>query len=320
MELNLPKPAPSMHINVLLFEAFSNIILACLLEPFRVVRDEGGGKITWTILTPHDGLIGSSSGLSFAPGCPLSQAKACDILIVVGGDRFRQEAGQPATRRALALVSRAQAVIAADTGTWLLAAAGYLDERRATLHWQLVDEFAQNFPQVKLVYASFVSDGKWLTCGSAAGAMELSLQEIARQFGPSARFDAASMFLNAPRRAVEPDGSFGGLPSHPNPRIRKALDLMAASIESPRSLPEVAATAGLTLRTMARLFEAELGLSPGKCYQHLRLARARELLFQQGISAMDAAPLCGFSCAASLKRALSRSSKEQTGSGGAILP
>jgi len=320
MEQILPNPAPVLRINILLFEAFSNMVLACLLEPMRVVRDEHGAAITWTLLTLHDGPVRSSSGLSLAPDSPLSQAEASDLLIVVGGDRFRQEAGQPATRRALAVARKARSVIAADTGAWLLAAAGHLDGRRATLHWQLLDEFARTFPKVQASADSMATDGKWLTCGSAAGAMELVLQEIARQFGPSARFDAASMFLNAPRRAVEPDGSFGGLPSHPNPRIRKALDLMAASIESPRSLPEVAATAGLTLRTMARLFEAELGLSPGKCYQHLRLTRARELLFQQGISAMDAAPLCGFSCAASLKRALSRSSKEHTGSGGAILP
>lgn len=306
MELNLPKPLPSMHINVLLFEAFSNMVLACLLEPLRVVRDEDGGKITWTILTPHDGPIRSSSGLLFAPECPLSQAKSCDILIVLGGDRFRQEAGQTATRRALDLARKAQTVIAADTGTWLLAAAGYLNDRCVTLHWQLVDEFAQTFPQVKVVHPPFVSDGKWLTCGSAAGAMELTLHEIARRFGPSARFSAATMFLNAPRIAGEQDRGLGGLPSHPNPRVRKVLDLMAATVEAPRNLHQIAAASGLTLRTMARLFDTDVGLSPAKCYQHLRLARARELMRQQGMSATDAATLTGYSCASTLKRALSR--------------
>lgn len=150
------------------------------------------------------------------------------------------------------------------------------------------------------------SDGKWLTCGSAAGAMELVLQEITQRFGAAARFDAASIFLNAPRLASAADAGFGGLPSHPNPRIRKVLDLMASTIETPRNLPQLAAAAGLTLRTMARLFEAEIGLSPGKCYQHIRLARARELMLQQGMSVADAAQLCGFSCAAALRRALAR--------------
>lgn len=304
MTPNLPKTASVLRINILLFEAFSNMVLACLLEPLRVVRDEHGADITWSILTPQDAPVRSSSGLTLAPDCPLSQARGCDLLIVAGGDRFRKDAGQSATRRALAIAQKARTVIAADTGAWLLASAGYLDGRRATLHWQLLEEFTQTFPKVQASADPMAADGKWLTCGSAAGAMELVLQEIARRFGPSARFDAASMFLNAPRRAGPTDGGFGGLPSHPNPRIRKVLDLMATTIQNRQSLPQIADAAGLTLRTMARLFEAEVGLSPGKCYQHLRFARARELMLQQGISAADAAALCGFSCAASLKRAL----------------
>ncbi|MEZ5789924.1 MAG: DJ-1/PfpI family protein [Nitratireductor sp.] len=302
----LPNAAGSLRINILLFDAFSNMILACLLEPFRVVRDEHGANISWTMLTPHDGPVRSSSGLTLAPDGLLSNAGACDLLIVIGGDRFRTDAGQSTTRRALVATRTAKTVIAADTGAWLLASAGYLDGRLATLHWQLLEEFADVFPKVNSVATSFASDGKWMTCGSAAGAMELVLQEIAQRFGAAARFDAASMFLNAPRLAHESDGGLGGLPSHPNPRLRRVLDLMARSVDVPRILPDIAAEAGMTLRTMARLFDAELGLSPGKCYQHMRLARARELMRQQGMSASDAAPLCGFSCAASLKRALAR--------------
>jgi transcriptional regulator GlxA family with amidase domain len=312
MEPILPNGKAPLKIEILLFEAFSNMVLACLLEPLRVVRDERRARIEWTIVTPHDHAVRSSSGLALAPDCPIAQAMACDLLIVVGGDRFRQEAGQVATRRALALARKARTVIAADTGAWLLASAGYLDGRRATVHWQLLEEFAAAFPKVHCVAAPYASDGKWLTGGSAAGAMELVLQEIAQRFGAAARFDAASMFLNAPRLAHMPDGGLSGLPSHPHPRVRKALDTMAATVENPRTLPEIAAAAGLTLRTMARLFATELGLPPGKCYQHMRLSRARELMFQQGLSAADAAQRCGFSCAAALKRALAGWSGKRT--------
>lgn len=306
MKLNLPNPPTTLRVNILLFEAFSNMVLACLLEPIRVVRDEYGADISWTVFTPHNRALRSSSGLSLTPDRPLSKAEPCDVLILIGGDRFRAEATVPETRRALRLTRTADVVIAADTGAWLLAAAGYLNGRQVTVHWQLLAEFTETFPDVRTIHAPYASDGRWMTCGSAAGAMELVLQDIARRFGAAARFDAAAMFLNAPRIAAGQDAGFGGIPSHPNLRLRRVLDLMAASVEAPRALPDIAAAAGLTLRTMARLFEAELGMSPGKCHQHMRLARARELIFQQGMPATDAAALCGFSCAASLKRALSR--------------
>ncbi len=306
MQPILPKTNAKLCVNILVFDAFSNMLLACLLEPLRVVRDESNVDISWVIFTPHDRAVTSSSGLLLAPDRHLSHLKACDVLLVIGGDRFRGEASAAETRRALMAVHKASSVIAADTGAWLLAAAGYLNGKQATLHWQLLNEFAETFPEVLGLRTPFATDGKWMTCGSAAGAMELVLQEIARRFGAAARFDAASMFQDAPRRGRALDTGFGGLPSHPNPRVRKVLDLMAASIETPRSLPDLAAAAGLTLRTMARLFEAEVGLPPGKCYQHMRLARARGLMTQQGMTADQAGRLCGFSCAASLKRALAK--------------
>lgn len=306
MKHNLPNAQKALRINLLLFEAFSNMLLACLIEPMRVVRDEHGTDITWTVLTPHDEAVHSSSGLRQAPDRPLSEAEPCDLLILIGGDRFRSDANDAAVRRALRLTRTAGAVIAADTGAWLLARAGYLRGRRATLHWQLLTEFSETFLDVQTVSAPFVVDGRWMTCGSAAAAMELALQEITRRFGAAARFDAAAMFLNGPRMTRPAEPAFGALPSHPNPRLRQALDQMAAHIDRPQALPEIAATAGLTLRTMARLFEEELGLPPGRCYLHMRLARAREHLLQPGLTKAEVAAMCGFSSAASLSRALRR--------------
>lgn len=301
----LPNTQKALRINVLLFEAFSNMLLACLLEPMRVVRDEHAADITWTVLTPHDETVHSSSGLPHTPDRRLSEAAPCDLLILIGGDRFRGDANDPAVRRALRMTGKADAVIAAETGAWLLARAGYLHGRRATLHWQLLTEFSETFPDVQAVSAPFVVDGRWMTCGSAAAAMELALQEITRRFGAAARFDAAAMFLNGPRMTKPTEPAFGAFPSHPNPRLRQALDHMAAHIDLPLALPDIAA-AGLTLRTMARLFEDELGLSPGRCYLHIRLARAREHLLQPGLTKAEVAAMCGFSSAASLARALRR--------------
>lgn len=306
MKHDLPNARKTLRINLLLFEAFSNMLLACLIEPMRVVRDEHGTDISWTVLTPHDEAVRSSSGLAQTADRPLSEAEPCDLLILIGGDRFRSDADDPAVRRALRLTRKAGAVIAADTGAWLLARAGYLHGRRATLHWQLLTEFSETFPDVQTVSAPFVIDGRWMTCGSAAAAMELALQEITRMFGAAARFDAAAMFLNGPRMTRPTEPAFGAFPSHPNPRLRQALDQMAARVERPLGLPEIAAAAGLTLRTMARLFEEELGLSPGRCYLHMRLARAREYLLQPGLTKAEVAAMCGFSSAASLSRALRR--------------
>lgn len=307
MKPKLPNGEPALQVNILLFEAFSNMLLACLLEPLRVVRDEHGAAIAWTVLSADDGPVQSSSGLALTPDCRLAEAAACDLLVIIGGDRFRTDATDQRLRRGLRLVRKADAIIAADTGAWLLAEAGYLAGKRATLHWQLLAEFAERYPETEASPAPYVIDGRWMTCGSAAGALELVLQEITRRFGDAARFDAAAMFLNQPATARSSEPAFGGLLAHPHAGIRRVLERMAANIEKPLPLAALARSCGLTLRTMARLFETELAMPPGRCYTQLRLARARELMLQPGLSRGDIASMCGFSCAASLTRALGRS-------------
>lgn len=66
----LPTARPALSINILLFDAFSNMVLACLLEPLRMVRDDTGAAVRWTILTHGDGPLKSSSGLTIAPDLP----------------------------------------------------------------------------------------------------------------------------------------------------------------------------------------------------------------------------------------------------------
>jgi len=299
----LPVAQPSLSINILLFDAFSNMLLACLLEPLRVVRDDTGAAVKWTILTHGDAPLKSSSGLTIAPDQPQAKARPCDILILIGGDQFRADASDPALGHSLNLTRNAARIIAADTGTWLLAAAGQLTGRRATLHWQLLSEFAETFPDVITTADRYVRDGRYVTCGSASTALDVILEEIAARFGPAARFDAAAMFLNDSARSEAHRAPFGGTLAHGNPSLRKIVSLMAANVEQPLPLDQIAAGTGTTLRTMARLFEAELGLSPGRYYQTLRLARARDLALHTNLPLGQIALRCGFSCASTLSRA-----------------
>ncbi|RTR06453.1 GlxA family transcriptional regulator [Halomonas nitroreducens] len=302
----LPSPPPPLSVNILLFDTFSNMLLACLLEPLRVVRDEASFDIEWTILTHGDEPLRSSSGLSIAPDRPVAQAQPCHLLLMIGGDHFRIDADDPGLRRSLRLTRNAESVIAADTGPWLLATLGYLSGRQVTLHWQLLAEFAETFPDVTTLSDRYVRDGRWLTCGSAATALELMLEEIASRFGPAARFDAAAMFLNDTSRDQTATPPFGDLLPHGHPKVRKIVNLMAAHIESPLTLPQLASAADITLRSMARLFEAEMGMTPGRYYQHMRLTQARDLAAQTQLSLDQIALRCGLSCGSALSRAYSR--------------
>lgn len=70
----------------------------------------------------------------------------------------------PEVRAALAMVRPGARLVSICTGAFVLAAAGLLDDRPATTHWQFTDTFRALFPSVRLdENVLFVDDGDVLT-------------------------------------------------------------------------------------------------------------------------------------------------------------
>ncbi|MCV2866046.1 GlxA family transcriptional regulator [Albidovulum sediminicola] len=299
----------SLRVSILLFDDFSNMVLSCLMEPLRVVRDQAGIDLRFEVMTPDDRPVTSSSGLRVTPDAALATAARPDLCLLIGGDRFREAAVDPALWRHLRPARTADLVIAADTGAWLMAAAGLLDGCRATLHWHLLEEFGEVFPSVTVSPDRHVRDGALWTCGSAATGLDLILAFIRERFGPAAAFEAESMFLHDGARQAS-DPRFGpGLRGRSSDRLRKVVARMAATLEAPPSLAELAHAANLSERSLNRLFQRELGQSPARYLQSLRLARARDLASHTDLGLDQIALRCGFSSASALSRAF----KHRTG-------
>ena len=293
----------SLRVSALLFDDFSNMVLSCLMEPLRVVRDQAGIDLRFELVTPGDRPVTSSSGLRVAPDVPTAVAARRDLCLLIGGDRFREAAAEPDLWRHLRPARTAGLVIAADTGAWLMAAAGLLEGRQVTLHWHLLEEFAEVFPAVNVTPDRHVRDGTIWTCGSAASGLYLILAFIRERFGPAAAFEAESMFLHDSARQAS-DPRFGpGLRGRGSDRLRRVVARMTAALESPPPLADLARSANLSERSLNRLFQRELGQSPARYLQSLRLARARDLASHTDLGLDQIALRCGFSSASALSRA-----------------
>lgn len=293
----------SLRIAVLLSDTFSNLVLACLLEPLRVVRDELNADISWSVFTGNEAPAVSSSGLKMASDLGEAPREGWDLAIVVGGDQFRQESSAPTLRHRLGLLRNARIIIGADTGSWLMAAAGYLAGRSATIHWQLLAEFAENFPDVQVSNNRYVRDGRFWTCGSAATALDLILLYIDERFGPAIALDVSAMFLHDTERQRDVLPGKHSLMGRGSNKLRHVLSLMSETIEAPLDLHGLASRSNLTTRTMSRLFEEEMGTSPGQYYQRLRVSRARDLAMNTDLKINEIALRCGFADSSGLRKA-----------------
>lgn len=290
-----------VRVGFLLFDGFSNMVLSCLLEPLRAVRDQAQIDIRWQVLTPDAQPVRSSSGLSITPDA--APAGPFDMLVVVAGYGFRDHAAGLGPRRIASLARHSRLLLGADSGAWLIAAAGLLRDQPATLHWSLLADFAESFPHVQVSAARHVMQGRIWSCGGASSALDLMLAYIAERFGPADAFIASSMFLHDADSQEPAPGRWVGKGSA---RLRQAVNLMADHIETPLPLPDIASRLGLSLSRLERLFKAELNMAPGRYYQLLRLSQARDLAASSAFDLREIALRCGYGSAAALSKAFRR--------------
>lgn len=290
-------------VTFLLYDGFSNMVLSCLLEPLRAVRDQGQADLSWHIVTPHDGPAQSSSGLNISPDCSIAEVGRSDLLIVVSGYGFREHSKPEQLAPLRRLTRQSDAILAADTGSWILAAAGLLDGQTATIHWAVISDFAEEFPRTRISYDRFVKGNRIATCGGASTAMELMLALISDQFGPANAFIASTLFLHDAERQQTTGRGPNRLEGKGTAQLKRIVNLMVETIEMPITLEDIAQRSGLTRRTLDRLFQAELAMSPGRYYQLMRLSHARELASSTDYDLDAIAIRCGYSSASALGKA-----------------
>jgi transcriptional regulator GlxA family with amidase domain len=230
------------------------------------------------------------------PHDALARLERCDYLFILASyDHARHDTG--AARRALrSAASRAKTVVGMDAGPWLMASAGLLAGRRATLHWDLQDAFAERFLDVEVERTRVTRDGPVITCAGAMSALDLMMDLIAHHGGMAARLDVEDQFMHGSDTSATPPQS--------DTLVQGALAQMRANVERPLPLTGIAGHLHCQARTLDRHFRRALGAPPGTVYRHLRLSEARKLLDSTMLPVGEIAVRCGYESPAAMARAM----------------
>src|SRR6266704_2627511 len=231
------------------------------------------------LLSEHGGPVRSSSGLTVeteAFGDP-----AFDTVIVgsiTEMDMPSSDATMIAFVQEAAKASRRVASIC--SGAFVLAEAGLLNGRRATMHWAHAASFRARFPDVRAEEDRiFINDGPvWTSAGMTAG-IDLVLALIDNDLGPDAAKMVARLLVMNQRR-------MGGQKQHSalldmtpkSDRIELVLAHIRQNLRNPLTIEELAAVANLSPRQFSRAFLAETGQSPARAVERLRLEAARFMI------------------------------------------
>ena len=291
------------------YDGVQSLDVAGPLEVFHTAA-RLGGDYRVSLATPGGRRVRTSSGLTLGADVALSGAPAPDTLVVAGGAGAGDAARSPGLVEGVArAAAQARRVTSVCTGAFVLAAAGLLDGRRATTHWDSCALLARRHPAVRVDPAPiFVRDGRvWTSAGVTAG-IDLALALVAEDHGRALSLRVARRLVVFAQRAGGQAQFSAELAAQSAERepVRELQSWMADHLAEDLSVPALAQRAAMSRRHFARVFRRELGLTPAAYVEALRVEAARRAL-ESGDRSLEAiAAACGFGAVETMHRAFRR--------------
>jgi transcriptional regulator GlxA family with amidase domain len=245
----------------------------------------------------------TSLGFTLADLKPIDWITGADTVVVPGLEA-PWAPQDPAVLDALSAAAGVGArMVSLCAGAFVLGQAGVLAGRTVTTHWALADEFRAAFPDVHLVeHAMYVDDGQVLSSGGMLAAAVLCLYVLGQDQGQSYANDVSRVLISPPYRAGG-QAQYAKPPARPRSgSLEPLLAWLDQHITEPLTLPEVAAHAHLSERTLERRLRAEVGQTLAGWIARRRVERARTLLEDSDLTVSQVAHVAGFGSTEALRR------------------
>lgn len=305
-----PPPTPiTREIAFLVFEDAQILDITGPLATFELAGQLAPQSYRTRLISTKSGFIRTSCGMTMQTD-HCDTAFACDTLIVVGGMGTENAMNDLVTLDFLRkTASQARRIASVCSGSYILAAAGFLDGRCATTHWICNLDFQQRFPKVKLECDRiFVRDGPvWTAAGISAG-IDLALAMVAEDCGEDVARNVAR-YLVVPYRRMGGQSQFSPLFELENSsgKFQELLRWASTKLHLRLTVEDLANKAGMSPRNFARSFRLDTGITPAKAIERLRIDFARAMLEAQGGPTVEeVARQSGFGSAERMRRSFVR--------------
>ena len=293
------------RIGFLLVPKFSFVAFINAIEVLRVAnRISSTPLYAWRVLSDDGQAVTASNDMPAMVDARLSEAGELDSLIVCSSfdpQRYKNRETFGQIRR---MARHGTSLGGLCTGAYVLARAGLLDGYRCTLHWENLDGFREDFPEIEATGELFEIDRDRFTAAGGTAPLDMMLTLVGEHHGTDLAIQVSEYLIHERIRSPH-DHQRMTLRARlrvSNPRLLDAVSLMEQELETPLALDAIATEVGVSKRQLERLFRSYLGCSPGRYYIGLRLKRARTLLEQTSMSITDVGVACGFVSASHFSR------------------
>ncbi|MEP7114851.1 MAG: DJ-1/PfpI family protein [Ilumatobacteraceae bacterium] len=263
-----------------------------------------------SVVSKYGKPVTTESGLGIVTAALPSARSKIDTLLIPGGDgsqTARYDEVLLAWVRSAARNSRRVATVC--SGAFIAAEAGLLDGRTVTTHWARARQLADEYPLVSVDADSiYRQDGNtWTSAGVTAG-MDLSLALVEADHGDDIAQTVARwmvMFLHRPGGQTQ-FATPVWAPRATRSAVRHAQDFIDTHPAADHRLDLLASRAAMSARHFSRVFTDQVGETPARYVERVRVETARAEL-ESTTSSLDLIAInCGLGTAESLRRAFQR--------------
>ncbi len=288
------------NFGFLLLEDFTLISVSSAIETLRMANREAGTEVyRWRMISASGDPVSASDGLTINADFGIGddvQFRELDAVLACGGERVERFCPKPLMHWLRTCSVLGLALGATCTGSYLLAKAGLLDGYRCSIHWEKYAALNAEFPKVAVSRSIYTIDRDRYTSSGGTAPMDMMLYFIRRQLGAEICAGVADQFVHERIRDARDmqHVPLRHLVGGQSAKLVAAVELMESNIREPLSQVELASYVGLSRRQLQRLFQKYLLSSPSSYYLYLRLARARQLLFETSLSIVEISAQTGF--------------------------
>src|SRR5215831_4961049 len=265
------------NVAVVVVDGFLPFEFGTICEVFGVDRaDDRLPSYELSVVAGEPPPVRAHNDFTIHPSCGLERLAEADLIALpaVDDDRLSIYAGRPAEgpdaprpfpedllealRRA---VDRGTRVLSICTGAFILGEAGLLDGRRCTTHWRNADELARRYPAAKVdPDVLYVDDDPVITSAGTAAGIDACLYLVRKEQGSRIANGIARRMVVPPHR----DGGQAQYVDQPvalscDGTLRDLLEWLAAHLDQPLTVRQLAARANMSERTFARRFVQDTG-------------------------------------------------------------
>ena len=275
------------------------------VEVFGLPRPElGEGWYRFAVASVDQGELRATGGVRIVVDGGYELLQEADTIVIPGWRDVSSPVPEALCDALREAHQRGCRIISICSGVFVLAAAGLLDDRKATTHWRYVSELQRRFPAINVVEdVLYVGGHDVLTSAGSAAGIDLCLHVVRTDFGLEVANNVARRLVLQPHR----DGSQTQQHLRPVARSRESqrfgllLDWLHNNIAQKHTLDALASQVGMSPRTLMRRFQESTGLTPARWLMNERLNRAQQALNTSHISIEQIAQQTGFGSANSLR-------------------